>query len=120
MAAIGCIVAGALNVIQGQKVHHYAPGSDWAGAFVHAGDLVWIGAALLLADGVITAFGLRTNRLPGRRAWRAGAGGRGRSGHGAGGSGGSDGGDGPDGGGGPEDAGGPGQAGARRLISRCS
>ncbi len=97
VGALGFIVAGALNVIRGQEVHRYAPGSDWAGAFVHAGNLVWIGMALLLADGVITAFGLRTKRLPGRRAWRAGAGGQaGQAGPaGPDGAGGSDGGDGP-------------------------
>ena len=116
VGAVGFIVAGALNVIRGQEVHRYAPGSDWAGAFVHAGNLVWIGMALLLADGVITAFGLRTKRLPGRRAWRAGAGGQAGRGRCADGAGGSDGGDGPDGGGGPEDAGGPAPAGALRRT----
>ena len=71
VSGVAFIVAGALNVIQGQRVHHYAPGSNWAGAFQHAGNLVWIGVALLLADGVISAFGLRTKRLHGHRAWRA-------------------------------------------------
>ena len=101
VGALGFIVAGALNVIRGQYVHHYAPGSDWAGAFVHAGNLVWIGVALLLADGVISAFGLRTKRLRGRRAWRARPAGEAGSG-GAGGPGGG----GPDGAG-PDTDGGP-------------
>ena len=69
VGAVGFIVAGALNVDPRPAVHHYAPGSDWAGAFVHAGNLVWIGMALLLADGVIAAFGLRTKRLPRPAAW---------------------------------------------------
>jgi hypothetical protein len=117
VAAIGFIVAGALNVIEGQEVHRYAPGSDWAGSFVHAGNLVWIGMALLLADGVITAFGLRTKKLPGRRAWRAGAGG----GSGADGSDGPGGPEGPGGGDGPDDAGGsggegPGAAEGERIL----
>ena len=106
VGAVGFIVAGALNVIRGQQLHHYAPGSDWAGEFVHAGNLVWIGMALLLADGVITAFGLRTKRLRGGRALRAGAGGQVEPGS-AEGSGGPDSGGGPDGGGGPEAPGGP-------------
>ncbi len=96
VGALAFIVAGALNVIRGQQVHHYAPGSDWAGSFVHAGNLVWIGVALLLADGVITAFGLRTAPPLGRRALRAGAGRPGSDGEG-----------GPDGGHGPDDGGGP-------------
>ena len=116
VGALGFIVAGALNVIRGQEVHRYAPGSDWAGAFVHAGNLVWIGMALLLADGVITAFGLRTKRLPGRRAWRAGAGGQ--AGPDVRDSDGPDGGEGPGGGGGPEDAGGP-RRGLCRRGGRC-
>ena len=92
VGALAFIVAGALNVIRGQQVHHYAPGSNWAGAFGHAGNLIWIGVVLLLADGMVTAFGLRTKRPIGRRARRAGAGGQA----------GSDGAGGPDGGGGPE------------------
>jgi hypothetical protein len=71
VGAVGFIVAGALNVVQGQRVHHYLPGSNWAGSFVHAGNLIWIGVVLLLADGVITAFGLRTKRPLSRRAKRA-------------------------------------------------
>ena len=117
VGGLGFIVAGAVHVIRGQEIHHYAPGSDWAGSFVHAGNLVWIGVALLLADGVITAFGLRTKRLRGRRALRAGRGGEAGPGGagGAGGPGGPDGGGGPGGGpdggpggGGPDGADGPG------------
>jgi hypothetical protein len=99
VGGVAFIVAGAVNVVRGQQVHHYAPGSNWAGAFGHAGNLVWIGIVLLLADGVITAFGLRTKRPIGRRARRAGAGGDGQAGSG--------GADGPEGGGGPDGSGGP-------------
>ncbi len=106
VGGIGFIVAGALNVIRGQQVHHYASGSDWAGAFVHAGNLVWIGMSLLLADGVITAFGLRTKRLRGRRSLRAGAGGQAGQ-PGPAGPDGPDGGGGPGGGGAPEGPDGP-------------
>jgi hypothetical protein len=75
VGALAFIIAGVLNVIRGQQVHHYLPGSDWAGTFGHAGNLVWIGVTLLLADAVITAFGLRTKKPLRRRAVRAGAGG---------------------------------------------
>jgi hypothetical protein len=72
VGAVGFIVAGALNVIRGQQVHHYLAGSNWAGSFVHAGNLIWVGVVLLLADGVIAAFGLRTRKPLRRRAVRAG------------------------------------------------
>ena len=62
VAAIACIVAGSINVVQGQNVHHYLSGSNWDGSFVHAGNLIWLGAALLLADAVIAALGLRVRR----------------------------------------------------------
>jgi arabinofuranan 3-O-arabinosyltransferase len=71
VGAVAFIVAGALNVIRGQQVHHYLPGSNWAGSFVYAGNLIWIGVVLLLADGVITAFGLRTKKPLRRWALRA-------------------------------------------------
>jgi arabinofuranan 3-O-arabinosyltransferase len=74
VGALAFIVAGALNVIRGQQVHHYLPGSNWDGSFVHAGNLVWIGVALLLADAVITAFGLRLPKPLRRQAVRAGPG----------------------------------------------
>jgi hypothetical protein len=93
VGAVAFIVAGALSVIRGQQVHHYLPGSNWAGSFVHAGNLIWIGIVLLLADAVITAFGLRTRKPLRRRAVRAGGGGGGGGG----------GGDEDDGGGGGED-----------------
>ena len=66
-AAIACIVAGAINVVQGQNVHHYLPGSNWAGSFVHAGNLIWLGVVLLLADGVISGLGLRVAKPLRRR-----------------------------------------------------
>jgi arabinofuranan 3-O-arabinosyltransferase len=73
VGGVAFIVAGALNVIRGQQVHHYLSGSNWTGSFVHAGNLIWLGVVLLLADGVITAFGLRTKRPLPRRAVRAGS-----------------------------------------------
>ncbi len=53
---VAFVVAGCLAVITGQAAHHYLPGSNWAGSFVHAGNLIWVGLALLLADAVIGAF----------------------------------------------------------------
>ena len=57
---------------QGQNVHNYLPGANWAGTFVQAGNLIWLGVVLLLADAVITGFGLRLNKPLGRRKLRAG------------------------------------------------
>ena len=60
-------------MVQGQNVHNYMPGANWAGSFVHAGNLIWVGVVLLLADAVITGFGLRAEeatgpaQAPGRR-----------------------------------------------------
>jgi len=71
VAGIACIVAGAINVVQGQNVHHYLSGSNWDAAFVNAGNLIWLGAALLLADGVISAFGLRVAKPVRRGKLRA-------------------------------------------------
>jgi arabinofuranan 3-O-arabinosyltransferase len=71
---VAFIVAGCLNVVRGQQVHHYMPGSNWDGSFVNAGNLVWLGAVLLLADAVISAFGWRSKRPLGGRALRAGTG----------------------------------------------
>ncbi len=68
---VAFIVAGCANVVEGQNVHNYAPGANWAGSFVHAGNLIWLGVVLLLADAVITGFGLRVNKPVGRRALRA-------------------------------------------------
>jgi arabinofuranan 3-O-arabinosyltransferase len=65
LAAIGgvaFVVAGCLNVVTGQSVHHYLPGSNWAGSFVSAGNQIWIGIVLLLADAVIVSVGLRSPR----------------------------------------------------------
>ncbi len=53
--ALGFVVAGGLSVIIGQAMHHYLPGSNWDGSFVHAGNLVWLGAVLLLADAVMVS-----------------------------------------------------------------
>ncbi len=73
VAGIAAIVAGAVNVVQGQNVHHYLSGSNWAASFVTAGNLVWLGVVLLLADGVISALGLRVAKPLRRRALRAAA-----------------------------------------------
>jgi arabinofuranan 3-O-arabinosyltransferase len=71
VGAVAFIVAGCINVVQGQNVHHYLPGSNWAGTFVHAGNLIWLGMVLLLADAVISALGLRVAKPLRRRAMRA-------------------------------------------------
>jgi hypothetical protein len=52
---LGFMVAGGLSVILGQAMHHFLPGSNWDGSFVHAGNLVWIGAVLLLTDAVMVS-----------------------------------------------------------------
>jgi hypothetical protein len=52
-------------------VHHYLPGSNWAGSFVNAGNLIWLGVVLLLADAVISSFGLRVPKPRSRRSFRA-------------------------------------------------
>jgi hypothetical protein len=67
------VVAGCVNVVAGQSMHHYRPDSFWPGAFVHAGNLIWMGLALFLADAVVTAFGLRSQKPLGRRATKADA-----------------------------------------------
>jgi hypothetical protein len=59
VGGVGLVVSGCLNVIYGQARHHYLPGSNWAGSFVHAGNLVWAGVVLLLADAVIASFCFR-------------------------------------------------------------
>jgi hypothetical protein len=71
VAGVAAIVAGCLNVVEGQRVHHYLPGSNWAGFFVNAGNLIWLGVVLLLADAVISSFGLRVPRPLSRRSFRA-------------------------------------------------
>jgi hypothetical protein len=60
--AVGFITAGCLNVIRGQAVHHYLPGSNWAGSFVAVGNRIWLGVVLLLADAVIVSAGARSPR----------------------------------------------------------
>ena len=68
VGAVACIVAGSINVVQGQNVHHYLPGSNWAGSFVTAGNLIWLGVVLLVADAVISGLGLRVRKpLAGRK-----------------------------------------------------
>ena len=54
-------------------MHHYLSGSNWAGSFVNAGNLIWLGVVLLLADAVISGLGLRVAKPVRRRALRAGA-----------------------------------------------
>jgi hypothetical protein len=70
LAGIAAIVAGCVNVIEGQRVHHYLPGANWAGSFVNAGNLIWLGVVLLLADAVISSFGLRARKPLARRSAR--------------------------------------------------
>src|SRR3984957_5837053 len=65
------IVGGSINVVQGQHVHQYLPGSNWDASFVNAGNLIWLGAALLLADGVVSALGLRVAKPLRRSKLRA-------------------------------------------------
>ena len=71
VGGVAFIVAGGLNVVQGQRVHHFLPGSNWAGSFIHAGNLIWLGIVLLVADAVISGLGLRVSKPLGRRAMRA-------------------------------------------------
>jgi len=71
VAGVAAIVAGCLNLVEGQRVHHYLPGSNWAGSFVNAGNLIWLGVVLLLADAVISSFGLRVPKPRSRRSFRA-------------------------------------------------
>jgi hypothetical protein len=62
LGGVGFIVTGCVNVVRGQQVHHYLPGSNWAGSFVGAGNHIWIGVVLLLADAVIVSAGARSPR----------------------------------------------------------
>jgi hypothetical protein len=71
VGGIAFIVAGCLNVVQGQRVHDYLPGSNWDGSFVHAGNLIWLGVVLLVADAVISGLGWRVPKPIGRRGARA-------------------------------------------------
>lgn len=83
IAGIAFVVAGCLNVVEGQRVHHYLPGSNWAGAFIHAGNLIWIGVVLLVADAVISSIGLRVRKPVRRRDLVAAPAGAGTTGGGA-------------------------------------
>jgi arabinofuranan 3-O-arabinosyltransferase len=71
VGGVAFIVAGCANVVRGQYVHNYMAGANWAGSFVHAGNLIWVGVVLLLADAVITGFGLRVKKPLGRGKLRA-------------------------------------------------
>lgn len=71
VGGIACIVAGSVNVVQGQNVHHYLAGSNWAASFVNAGKLIWLGVVLLVADAVISGLGLRVRKPLRRRKLRA-------------------------------------------------
>jgi arabinofuranan 3-O-arabinosyltransferase len=71
LGALAFLVAGCVEVVGGQRMHHYLPGSNWAGEFVHAGNLIWLGVVLLLADAAITAFGYRFAKPLRRRAMGA-------------------------------------------------
>jgi hypothetical protein len=62
LGAVGFIVTGCVNVVRGQDVHHYLPGSNWPGSFVSAGNHIWIGVVLLMADAVIVSAGARSPR----------------------------------------------------------
>ena len=73
IAGIAFVVAGCLNVVEGQRVHRYLPGSNWAGSFIHAGNLIWLGVVLLVADAVISSFARRVPKPLGRRATRVAA-----------------------------------------------
>jgi hypothetical protein len=59
LGGVSLILAGCLNVVVGQADHHYLPGSNWASSFVPAGNVIWFGLVLLLADAVIASFALR-------------------------------------------------------------
>jgi hypothetical protein len=59
VGGVALIMVGCLNVVYGQARHHYLPGSNWAGSFVHAGNLIWLGIVFLLADAVIFSFAFR-------------------------------------------------------------
>ena len=71
VAGVAAIVAGCLNVVRGQQVHHFLPGSNWDGSFLNADNLILLGLVLLLADAAISAFGLRVPKPLRRRALRA-------------------------------------------------
>ncbi|HWF15311.1 MAG TPA: alpha-(1-_3)-arabinofuranosyltransferase family protein, partial [Acidimicrobiales bacterium] len=73
IGGVAFVVAGCLNVVEGQRVHHYLPGSNWDGSFIHAGNLIWVGVVLLVADAVISSFGLRVAKPLRRRELRAAA-----------------------------------------------
>ena len=72
LGGLAFVVAGSVEVVRGQQLHHYLPGSNWAASFVHAGDLIWVGVVLLLADAVISGFGLRVPKPLHPRDLRAG------------------------------------------------
>ena len=66
------VAAGCISVVYGQEVHRYLSGSNWPSSFTDAGNLIWLGVVLLLADAAISTFGLRLPRPLGSRALQAG------------------------------------------------
>jgi hypothetical protein len=71
VGGVGLIAAGCASVVYGQGAHHYLPGSNWPSSFTNAGDLIWLGVVLLLADAAISAFRLRLPRPLASRALEA-------------------------------------------------
>jgi arabinofuranan 3-O-arabinosyltransferase len=65
---VALIAAGCASVVYGQEVHRYLSGSNWPGSFARAGNLIWLGVVLLVADAAISAFRLRLPRPLGSRA----------------------------------------------------
>ena len=65
---VALIAAGCASVVYGQEVHRYLSGSNWPSSFTSAGNLIWLGVVLLLADAAISAFRLRLPRPLGSRA----------------------------------------------------
>ncbi len=59
---VALVAAGCAYVVHGQEFHRYLSGSNWPSSFTGAGDLIWLGVVLLLADAVISVFRLRLPR----------------------------------------------------------
>jgi arabinofuranan 3-O-arabinosyltransferase len=71
-AGVALVAAGCASVVYGQEAHRYLSGSNWPSSFTTAGNLVWLGIVLLLADAAISAFRLRLPRPLASRALQAG------------------------------------------------
>ena len=69
---VALVAAGCAFVVYGQEVHRYLSGSNWPSSFTGAGDLIWLGVVLLLADAVISVFRLRLPRPLGPPSLQAG------------------------------------------------